>query len=85
MTSASNFGSGPAVVAAAGISIVLGIASIWGAYRRWRWLVDPNVAGWPFYSQSFVKKFFGTNALLGFTYFLGASMVGFGLWVMWNL
>jgi hypothetical protein len=44
---------------------------ICGAYRRWQWLVDPNLAAWPIYSQSFIKKFFGKKAVVYFTYFCG--------------
>jgi hypothetical protein len=56
----------------------------YGAHRRWRWLVDPNVAGWPYDSQSFIKRFFGKKAVLYYTYFTGVSMLAVACWIFWN-
>jgi hypothetical protein len=39
------------------------VLEIVGVRRRWKWLVDPPEEWWPFYSQSFVKKFFGAEVL----------------------
>jgi hypothetical protein len=57
--------------------ITLGLLLISGAYRRWRWLVDPPTELWPFYSQSLIKKLFGKHAVVYFTY-----LVGFGIIVI---
>ena len=42
-----------------------------GAYRRWRWLVDPPLTWSPYWSQAHFKEIFGQTALAYFTYFLG--------------
>jgi uncharacterized membrane protein SpoIIM required for sporulation len=55
--------------------LIVGAALVYGAHRGWSWLVDPSVDAWPFYSQSFIKKFFGRDAVLFFTYFVGFAMV----------
>jgi len=71
-----------------GFTVAFGILAAtlaWGAYRRWGWLVDPNVAAWPFYSQSFIKKFFGRRAVLHFTYFCGFGGLALAAWSIWNI
>ena len=57
------------------LGAVFGVLLIIGAFQRWRWLVDPPVEAWPFYSQSFIKKVFGTKAVTAFTYFAGAAIL----------
>jgi hypothetical protein len=61
-----------------------GAMLIYGAHRRWRWLVNPDMVAWPFYSQSFLKRLFGQKAALGFTYLSGFSMIAVGCWLFLN-
>ena len=49
-----------------------------GAYRRWRWLVDPPLSWAPYYSQAAWKEMFGKGALVYSTYFLGIVFFTFG-------
>jgi hypothetical protein len=56
------------------IGFVLGVLFLVGAYRRWRWLVDPP--DWmPFYSQAGIRRRFGQTFTVYFTYFLGLVFV----------
>jgi hypothetical protein len=41
----------------------LGAILIIGAYRRWKWLVDPPLTWSPYYSQAAWKEMFGQRAL----------------------
>jgi len=59
-----------------------------GAYRRWKWLVDPPLSWSPYYSQAACKEMFGTDFTRYFTYFLGivflaASSVGTYQQIAW--
>jgi hypothetical protein len=54
--------------------LALGLATMLGAYRRWRWLVDPPDNWPPFYSQVVTKRLLGRRFLLYSTYALGLSM-----------
>ena len=49
----------------------LGAITLVGAYRRWRWLVDPPLTWSPYWSQAYFKEIFGQTALVYATYFLG--------------
>jgi hypothetical protein len=60
------------------IMFVLGILFIIGAYRRWRWLVDPPIEWSLFYSQAAIRHRFGKTFTLYFTYCLGVFFVIFG-------
>ncbi len=55
-----------------------GVILIVGAFRRWKWLVDPPLGWAPFYSQAAIKEKMGTTFLLYFTYFLGFVFLAFG-------
>ena len=48
-----------------------GAILIVGAFRRWKWLVDPPLGLSPYYSQAKLKEMFGRTAVVYFTYFLG--------------
>ena len=56
----------------------LGAIIVVGAYRRWRWLVDPPLGWSPYYSQAAFKERFGSSALLYATYFMGLVFLAFG-------
>jgi len=54
---------------------IIGLILIIGAHRGWEWLVDPPTDMWPYYSQAFLKKFFGSGFVVGFTYVIGFLIV----------
>jgi hypothetical protein len=62
------------------LSVVVGLVCIVGAFRRWKWLVDPPLSWLPFYSQAAIKKKMGTRFLLYFTYFLGIVFLAGGIY-----
>lgn len=54
---------------AASLLFALSAALAFGAWRRWKWLVDPPTGGgWWLYSQSFIKGFFGADATRYWTF-----------------
>ncbi|GAA0717042.1 hypothetical protein GCM10009105_23960 [Dokdonella soli] len=53
-----------------------------GAIRRWEWLVDPAKEWWFCYSQSLIKVLIGSEGCRGYTMFLGASFVAFGMYLI---
>jgi hypothetical protein len=65
--------------------VAAGLALILGSVKRWKWLVDPPTEYWPFYSHSFLKKFFGQEALLPFNYLLGIVLIILSLFGIWNI
>ena len=62
--------------------IALGVALVIGAAQRWPWLVDPPERYWFMYSQSFIKKLFGTRAVVSFTYVMGLLFIVVGIYVL---
>lgn len=62
--------------------IILGVGLVVGAIQKWSWLVDPPEKYWFMYSQSFIKKFFGTRVLLFFTYAMGLLTIAVGIYVL---
>lgn len=69
------------------VFVMASVLSIMGVRRRWGWLVDPPDELWPVYSQSMIKKLFGSEALVGYTMFMGvtfaivgAFFVAIGVW-----
>jgi hypothetical protein len=60
------------------IPLFAGLVLIIGAFRRWKWLVDPPLSWSPFYSQAAIKEKMGTTVLLYFTYFLGIVFLAAG-------
>jgi hypothetical protein len=57
------------------IVFILGVLFIIGAYRRWRWLVDPPIELSLYYSQAAIRHRFGKTFTVYFTYFLGLFFV----------
>ena len=57
---------------------LVGMLLIIGAFRRWKWLVDPPLSWSPYYSQARIKEKMGTTFLLYFTYFLGLVFLAAG-------
>jgi len=66
-----------------GFVFALGVVTIIGAYRRWRWLVDPPIALWPYYSQAFLKRIFGTKFVIIFTYLIGLLLMALAVLGSW--
>ncbi len=62
--------------------ISLGAVLVFGTAQRWRWLVDPPEDYWFFYSQAFIKKFFGARAVVSFTYVIGFAFIVVGIFVL---
>ena len=60
------------------IGLLLGGFLLWGVKQKWRWLVDPSEDLSPFYSQAFLKSYFGPDAPRIFAKFLviGAIVLG---------
>jgi hypothetical protein len=58
----------------------IGAALIYGAYKKWQWLVNPSTDEWwsMFYSQVAVKKIVGKKGTIIFTYILGLAFIGIG-------
>jgi hypothetical protein len=57
------------------IPVLAGLVLIIGAFRRWKWLVDPPLSWSPYYSQARAKEMFGSTFVLYFTYFLGLAFL----------
>ena len=62
-----------------GVFTFLGCILLFGAYKKWEFLVDPPEEYWKFYSQSFIKKIFGKQFLLIETYLLGLVILLLGI------
>src|SRR2546425_789974 len=57
----------------------IGLVLIYGARRKWRWLVDPPEWLYLLWSQSALKVLIGRRFLPGFTYFFGTVFTIGGL------
>src|SRR6266404_5769053 len=57
---------------------------IYGAYRKWSWLVDPPEYLWPVYSQAFLKKLFGRRFVISWTYLFGIVFVAAMFVSLWT-
>lgn len=55
--------------------VFLGLLLIFGAWRKWSFLVSPTESLWPIYSQSLMKKFFGSRGAAIFCYLVGVLIV----------
>jgi len=64
--------------------IVGGSLMVYGTWHSWSLLVDPPEEFWLTYSQSFMKKVLGTDALRMHNYILGSVLVLVGLIILWN-
>jgi hypothetical protein len=58
--------------------VIMGVVCVIGAWRRWRWLVDPPREAWFWYSQAFLKTILGTRGLQVWTYVFGGLCILFG-------
>lgn len=67
------------------IFILAGLVLIYGAWRRWPFLVSPPEYLWPIYSQAFIKKHFGPSAVIYATYVMGAVIVLVALGLLINV
>jgi uncharacterized protein (DUF3820 family) len=65
------------------VCIVFGIFMIFGAYKKWKFLVDPPEKYWLWYSQSFFKKFFGKNIVILETYIAGICSIFMGYYFLY--
>jgi len=55
--------------------ITAGIALIYGTKKRLAWLIDTDESKWIWYSQAFIKKIFGQQFTIYWTYFLGVMFI----------
>jgi hypothetical protein len=62
----------------------VGAIIVVGAYRGWKWLVDPSLSWSPYYSQAKFKEIFGQTALVYFTYFLGLIFFAFSCFITYR-
>ncbi len=62
----------------------IGFLLVYGGYKRWKFLVDPPENLWLFYSQSFAKKFYGSEDARGVAIFIGVIIFCFGLYFAWG-
>jgi hypothetical protein len=65
--------------------IVAGIALIYGTKKRITWLIDPDEKYWLCYSQAFIKKLFGKEFTIYWTYFLGVLFIIVSLFGIMNI
>jgi hypothetical protein len=68
----------------ASVFFLLGIVLVIGAHRRWDWLVIPPDDTWTCYSKAFIKKLFGKDSVVVFTYFLGILFMLLALFGLLN-
>ena len=65
--------------------IAAGIGLIYGTKKRITWLIDPDEKLWLFYSQAFIRKIFGKQFTIYWTYFLGILFIIVSLIGMINI
>jgi hypothetical protein len=67
--------------------LLVGILLIVGAYKRWKWLIDPPTGDWLwlFYSQAGIKKLLGKTFLLYYTYILGIAFTLISLLAIYQI
>jgi hypothetical protein len=61
------------------LSCLIGILSIYGAYKKWKFLIDPPESLAGFYSQAWIKKLYGRKFLLWETYIMGVIFIAMGV------
>ena len=54
---------------------LMALVLVIGARRRWRWLADPPTFPWPVYPYAFVKRHFGTKAVIWVLYVNGIALL----------
>ena len=64
--------------------IAAGLALIYGAKKRIKWLIDPDENDWNWYSQALIKKLFGKQFTIYWTYFLGVLFIIFSIFGIIN-
>lgn len=57
-----------------------GFLLVYGAYKKWKWFVDPPAGLWPFYTQSLMKKIDGPEGARGYALLVGILVLCFGLY-----
>ncbi len=63
--------------------IAAGIALIYGTKKRVAWLIDPDESNWIWYSQALIKKLFGKQFTIYWTYFLGILFIALSMfWII---
>jgi hypothetical protein len=60
------------------VGLVAGGFLLWGVKQEWRWLIDPPEDLSPFYTQAFLKSYFGRDAPRKFAKFLGFGLMILG-------
>jgi hypothetical protein len=53
-----------------------------GAFRRWRWLVDPRIAMVP---QTYLRRFRGPRSVAIYVCSIGVAMLALALWGSWSV
>jgi len=64
--------------------LAFGIFLVFGAYKKITWLVDPSESYSPWYSQAFLKKYFGRKFVRYYTYILGILLIVISIWYLWK-
>jgi Sec-independent protein secretion pathway component TatC len=59
--------------------IACGTLLIFGAVRRWKWLVDPPTSLWFCYTQSAIKAIVGLEGCRAYTIFFGVLLIVFAV------
>lgn len=62
-----------------------GLFVVFGAYRRWKWLVDPPTFLWFCYTQSFFKLIAGVEGCRVISVLLGIVLFGVGMNLLFGL
>ena len=66
------------------IVILLGILLLIGNKLKYKFINNPPPEWWLFYSQSFIKKFFGHKFLVYYTYFLAICLILGGIFIIFS-
>lgn len=61
--------AGFALTAAAAVLLII------GAWRRWRWLVDPPLSLWPVHPYAVLRHLFGRGVVVWIVYLTGLGMI----------
>ena len=65
--------------------MAVGMLMLFGAYKRWTWLVDPPREYRFVYSQSAIRALFGRRGAIIVTYVMGAVLVALGIVGLWQV
>jgi len=61
------------------LGLLFGGFLLWGVKQKWNWLVDPPEDLSPFYSQAFLKTYFGPNAPRIVAKFIGVGFIALSI------